>query len=340
MSKLMKKLYKKSRIIIALVLLATCLTVNGAAKDDSILTVSAPISALKSGDEFEISIVLDNNPGIVIFLIFLTYDNTRFDFVSATNGPVLDSQELEVSDGVFYGVPSVRVSNGFRTSAFTGNGVLYTVKFKVKGGAASGVAAFDLSYREGDIIGMPKQPGNQPNNFSPATVPGTVTVTGYSLTGSVRTYNPGNPTTIRLMLGETVVKEKVIEGIPGSGRIDQLFKFTGVTPGTYTLIIEKAAHTSFTVQELTVSDGDVDLRQDSRPEARLMTLPCGDINGDKMINDDDLTVLWMLSNYNRKTSVAANPLCDLNGDGMINDLDLTVLWMASNYNKENVIISP
>ena len=43
----------------------------------------------------------------------------------------------------------------------------------------------------------------------------------------------------------------------------------------------------------------VDLTQDSRPEVRLMTLPCGDINGDGMINNADVAILWLQANFNK-----------------------------------------
>jgi len=34
-----------------------------------------------------------------------------------------------------------------------------------------------------------------------------------------------------------------------------------------------------------------------------------------------------------------NERCDLNGDGMINDSDLAILWLAFNYNKGAVVVS-
>jgi hypothetical protein len=70
-----------------------------------------------------------------------------------------------------------------------------------------------------------------------------------------------------------------------------------------------------------------------------MALLCGDLNGDGMINDGDLTILWMANNYNLSVGSASHPLCDLNGDGMINDGDLTILWMVAHYNRGSVVIS-
>ena len=162
---------------------------------------------------------------------------------------------------------------------------------------------------------------------------------GAIVTGIVKSYNPKHETTISLMQGDVEAYMTIIAATAGSGLSEQEFTIEDVAPGTYDLVISKLGHTPLTVKEIFVGNKDIDLALDSRLEVRLMALRCGDIDGDGMINDIDLTHLWMLVNYNRKTSDAANPLCDLNGDGMINDMDLTILWMAYNYNRGPVIIS-
>jgi hypothetical protein len=162
-----------------------------------------------------------------------------------------------------------------------------------------------------------------------------------TVSGLIKSYNPQHESALELWrAGEaeaaynyTIPKEE-----NGSGQREQRFTFSGVAPGTYTLIISKAAHTSFTVRSIVVIDNDVDLMQDARPEVRLMTLRCGDINGDGNINNSDLTILWQQANYNRSAGAAANELCDLNGDGLINNSDLTILWLAYNYNRGEIEI--
>ena len=163
-------------------------------------------------------------------------------------------------------------------------------------------------------------------------------VHGYALAGMIKSYNPKLKTTVKLMQGDNEMYEMVIPGTAGSGQLASPFKFYDVKPGTYTLVITKPCHTSFTVTDIAVGEGDLDLTKDSRPEVSLMTLRCGDIDGDGLINDADLTILWMLKNYNRKTDDALYTACDLNGDGMINDLDLTILWMPYNYYRGEIVI--
>ena len=161
---------------------------------------------------------------------------------------------------------------------------------------------------------------------------------GFSISGNVKSYNPNKPTIIRLMKDGEIVCKTSIVGENGYGQEVQNFSLKGITPGTYDLVISKAAHAKFTIQNLIVEDEDLDLTISGRPESQLITLRCGDINGDGLINDADLTILWRAGNYNKKASEADEPLCDLNGDGLINDADLTILWLAYNYNRGGIII--
>ena len=160
-----------------------------------------------------------------------------------------------------------------------------------------------------------------------------------SVTGTIKSYNPSNATTITLIRssdGKTYTASIASEA--DSGQKTQDFIIDDVESGTYTLVITKDAHTKFTVQSIIVGDNNVDLTEDARPEVRLMTLRCGDLNGDGLIDDRDLTILWLTANYFRNTSQAANPLCDFNGDGVIDDRDLTILWLTYNYFRGEVVI--
>ena len=156
---------------------------------------------------------------------------------------------------------------------------------------------------------------------------------GVTITGAVASYNPNNPTTISLMQGEVTKYQKIIRATSGRGQTESTFSFEDVAPGTYSMVISKPGHTAYTLDGIIASDENIDLTQDERSEVQLMALRCGDIDGDGMINDNDLTIMWSLANYNRKTENAANILCDLNGDNMINDVDLTVLWKVDHYNR-------
>ncbi|MDR2713626.1 MAG: leucine-rich repeat protein [Clostridiales bacterium] len=156
--------------------------------------------------------------------------------------------------------------------------------------------------------------------------------------GKIKSFILTDPPTVRLMKGKNTIYTATIDKTNGSDQVEQDFIFDKVAPDTYDLVITKAGYTKFTVLNLLVSDEGLDLTKDSRPEVQLMTLRCGDINGDGLINDADLTILWRAGNYNKKAAEADEPHCDLNGDGLINDADLTILWLAYNYNRGAIVI--
>ena len=161
---------------------------------------------------------------------------------------------------------------------------------------------------------------------------------GVAVSGVIRSYNPKNPTLIRLMQGDTEVRRTTIAPVDGTGQVEQTFTIEGVPPGTYTLVITKPAHLSFTVKNIVVGDENLDLKQDVREAVRLMTLLCGDVNGDGFINVNDVNIIWSSLNYGKSVAEAANPLADLNGDGLINVNDLNIARSALNYGRGPVVI--
>ena len=164
-------------ILAVIILVALSFVYFGIVSDNNArIVVKTPSDILKPGDEFNVAVELENNPGIILFCLFLGYDDTRFEYVSVTKGQVLDEQTLETKADNSDGLYAVRVTNGFQTDAFAGNGTLYNVRFRVKEDAFFGKSTFSISYREGDIIGEPKQPGNRPNNFFPETIDASVEI--------------------------------------------------------------------------------------------------------------------------------------------------------------------
>jgi len=155
------------------------------------------------------------------------------------------------------------------------------------------------------------------------------------LTATLRTPNPTTPATIQLkQANQTIYTTTTTPPDPDAAdQSTQPFTFPAVAPGTYTLVVTKPAHTQYIIQSLTVGAEPIDL------SAQPMTLRCGDINGDDMINDRDLTMLWKVTNYNQSVENAEDPECDLNGDGAINDRDLTILWAVGNYNQGAVEVT-
>ncbi|MCL1873967.1 MAG: dockerin type I domain-containing protein, partial [Clostridiales bacterium] len=161
---------------------------------------------------------------------------------------------------------------------------------------------------------------------------------GVRVGGMIRSYNPKKLINIYLSQEGKDIYHTTIDTATGWGQAEQSFNFKDVVPGAYSLVIVKDVHTKFTVRTVIVKEEDLDLTLDSRPEVQLMRLRSGDINGDGLVNDADLTILWRAGNYNKQSNEAENERCDLNGDGLINDADLTILWLAYNYNRGEIII--
>jgi len=185
--------------------------------------------------------------------------------------------------------------------------------------------------------------GTQANgSFTPAkdtlSAPEFNFMTGFSINGRIKSYNPKNVTSIKLLQDGLVKYETSIPGVQQNGQLEQDFTIDGVAPGAYTIEVTKDAHTKYTVKSVVVN-GDVDLTKDTRPGAQLMTLLCGDVNSDGVINVNDLNILWSSLNYGKSVDTAQNPLCDLDGNGVINVNDLNILWSSINYGKGAVVIN-
>ena len=136
--------------------------------------------------------------------------------------------------------------------------------------------------------------------------------TGINVSGIIKSYNPNNQATIKLMQGNEVKYTEVINAATGSGQIEQPFTIEGVEPGTYTLIVTKPGHLCYTKLALEVGTDSINLDE--------ITLIPGDINGDGQINVNDLFIF--IDNYRKSDTEIINPLADINGDGQVNVNDL------------------
>ena len=163
---------------------------------------------------------------------------------------------------------------------------------------------------------------------------------GVEVSGMVKSYNPNNATTIQLYeaghAGEEGYKkyETSIAAATGSGQMSQGFTFNVVAPGTYDLVVTKAAHLTYTIKNVVVGDTPLDLTRNSNAAISTITLLAGDVNGDGLIDVGDLSIVWNTANYNKTISAADNKATDLNGDNLVDVGDLNIVWKAANYNKK------
>ena len=170
----------------------------------------------------------------------------------------------------------------------------------------------------------------------PAAKPGA----GVAVSGTIKSYNPGNATTIQLMRGGVEQYKTTIPAATGSGQVPQDFTLAGVLPGTYDLVVTKSAHLKYTVKNVTVGNAPLDLTVHGNAAISTITLLCGDINGDGWINSTDLGVVLQGQNYGKQTTVAGvNGKADLNGDGWVNSTDLGIVLQGQHYGKSAVSVN-
>jgi peptidoglycan/xylan/chitin deacetylase (PgdA/CDA1 family) len=120
-----------------------------------------------------------------------------------------------------------------------------------------------------------------------------------SVSGLVSSFNPNVATTLTLSQGNTKLYTMTIDATTGSGQVVQEFTFKDIASGTYTLTVNKPGHTSYTVKSIIIGGTNVDLTKDPRSGVSLITLLSGDLNGDGLINQTDLNILWLPANYNK-----------------------------------------
>ena len=156
---------------------------------------------------------------------------------------------------------------------------------------------------------------------------------GVEVSGEVKSYNPNNATTIQLKQNGEEKYKTTIAAATGSGQVTKTFTFPTVAPGTYDLVVTKAAHLTYTIKNVVVGNAPLDLRWNSNAAISTMTLLCGDIDGNEKVNAADLNIVWNAANFNKAVANANNQLTDVNGDGKVNAADLNIVWNAANFNK-------
>lgn len=69
----------------------------------------------------------------------------------------------------------------------------------------------------------------------------------------------------------------------------------------------------------------------------MVKLLGGDVNGDEIINSDDLNMIWKPMNYLKSSSEpGVESITDINGDGIVNSDDLNIIWQPTNYLKSQL----
>lgn len=161
---------------------------------------------------------------------------------------------------------------------------------------------------------------------------GTLIGQGVTVSGSVTSYNPGNPTTLELYTAGTTenpVATATIGVAAGNGQVTQNFELSSVPTGvTYDLKITKEGHTAYWLTGIRV---DEDMTLTLEP-----ALIAGDVDLNGSVNGLDLNLVTSSNNYGKTVGNATDKNADVNGDGNINGLDLNLVTSSSNYGKSEI----
>ena len=168
----MKKVWRVLSIVVAIVL---ALGMTAFAEDD-VATISAGVVEAKAGQKVKLDVVVENNPGIVVAGVTVTFDDKLFSLTGVLDGGIWGDNVHSPSYGKS---PYVLFwDNSVAESEFEANGVLATLEFEVAENIKPGSYPIIItcSYENGDAIDF---------NLNPVkfeTVNGAIVVEGESQT--------------------------------------------------------------------------------------------------------------------------------------------------------------
>jgi hypothetical protein len=292
--------------------------------DGSTLTVGVPGNILQPGDEFDVTVSITNSTGIAALFSELKYDPTQFEYISTTRaGSTFTQGNFNSSDGANEDEMYQRVRTViFHSSDFiNGSGLIYTVRFRVNDHAQGGNYPFELLYEPDNDI------ANQLWNYiNPGVLNGSVKVAeesaGMSVSGTVLYQTSFTSATVSLYNSTDELNPIVTTETGENGSYTLTVPIAPV--GTlYKLVVTKPGYLSYTIKNLTLTEGE------DIPTIDMRSL-AGDVNGDGIVNAVDLTCL--LSEFNREP--VAFKEADIDGNGIVNAADLT--YLLAGFNKRNV----
>ena len=206
--------------------------------------------------------------------------------------------------------------------------------------SASNYYAGDIKYLEAGEYRMAVTLKGERYLSEPFTVAYTESTANISVSGTIKSYNLNNATTIQLMQGSTEKYKTTIDPASGSSQMAQDFTFDAVAKGTYDLVVTKPGHLTYTVKNVEVGDTDLDLTAMEGKPYQTITLLCGDIVKNGYIDFADYQELLSPANYGKKTTdTGVNALADLNGNGYIDFADYQILLSSQHYGKSAVSVN-
>lgn len=283
--------------VMSIMVAVSPLKILTAPNDPEIIITSGEV---KAGNMLPVTVSLSVNPKVTTFSFILKYDPSRLSVESYDWGYSVNDVPSYIKD-LTHDYADGKIYVSFMSLSILPNvEELIKVTFTANNLNTDDQTVVSILY-EGVYTGFPI--GASVMQYLPSTGSGIILITATtqtgSVTGKVYTFNPGIPTTVILSQKGEEKYKTIIEETTGYGQVTQEFTFNDVTPGAYDLIITKMTHLNFTLSNLIVLPGGLDLTKDADPNIRLIILPCGDLNGDGYINSTDLSIIILPANYDK-----------------------------------------
>ena len=244
----------------------------------------------KVGDEVEIPVTIENNPGITSFRFRVAYDMDGLELLSVEKGSVLTSGTLSSTTNK---EAETMTFHWFAENNVVGDGEIVLLKFKISENAR-GDYPLTVTYLENDIV-------NENWDTIPFTVVEGKISTGSTVKGTVTSFGEATePVTLRLLENGTEI-DKVTS-------TDGTYSFSSVSPGTYTIEVSKLNHATRTY-EITVE------REDITEALKIHLL--GDVTGDGQVKIGDYAkILAHVKGASIMTGYELN-CADVTGEGFV-----------------------
>ena len=147
--------------------------------------------------------------------------------------------------------------------------------------------------------------------------------TGTTVSGTVKAYNSGNAPVVKLYADGVEKYTAQIGAASASGnQYTWSFTFADVAMGYYDLVVTKAGHLTYTIEDVLVTGQTLDLTANANAAISTISMLAGNMNGDTAINNSDL--ILFRAQFGKTGNNITNPLANINGDSAVNNSDLII----------------
>lgn len=137
----MQKINKILATLLVLVLMIGMFPVSAAAAGEEPTITVSNVDAM-AGDEVDVTVSLNNNPGLTVLRLFVEYDDEMLDLIGITDSKLLEGYQGNPEEEEFAANPAILYwANDLVKEDNSANGVLATLTFKVRSEAKAGEKA-------------------------------------------------------------------------------------------------------------------------------------------------------------------------------------------------------